>query len=150
MREISRQMYSLLDWMGDWGGLIDALFMLAQAVMSPLSLLALKAKLAVAFANTIQVTAGGCSQDGDRKSLDSRSLMSKVLDKCRRSKKRKLLDRTMTLVKKELDLVKLISLQKMLVLAALSSLSNDQRTLIDSRSHLVVRSESESSADNTP
>ena len=44
--------------MGDWGGLMDALFMLAQAVISPLSLLALKAKLAVSFAST-QVTAEG-------------------------------------------------------------------------------------------
>ena len=74
--------------------------------------------------------------------------MSRILDKCRRSKERKLLDRTMSLVETELDLVKLISLQKMLVLATLSSLSNDQRTLIESRSRLVVRSESESSAGN--
>ena len=74
--------------------------------------------------------------------------MSKILDKCPRSKERKLLDRTMSLVETELDLVKLISLQKMLALATLSSLSNDQITLIESRSHLVVRSESESSAGN--
>ena len=74
--------------------------------------------------------------------------MSKILDKCPRSKERKLLDRTMSLVETELDLVKLISLQKMLALATLSSLSNDQRTLIESRSRLVVRSESESSAGN--
>ena len=40
--EINRQTYSLLDWMGDIGGLIDGLFLLADLFMAPLSKLALQ------------------------------------------------------------------------------------------------------------
>ena len=33
---IDRQTYSLLDWLGDWGGLMDALFMIAEVIIAPL------------------------------------------------------------------------------------------------------------------
>jgi len=38
---INRQTYSLLDWFGDWGGLLDGLRLVAQVLVSPISSLAL-------------------------------------------------------------------------------------------------------------
>ena len=45
MRQVSRKTYGLLDWLGDWGGLMDALFMIAEILVAPFSAAAYKAKL---------------------------------------------------------------------------------------------------------
>ena len=45
IRLISRKTYSLLDWLGDWGGLLDALFMLAELFVAPFSAVAYRTKL---------------------------------------------------------------------------------------------------------
>ena len=45
-REISRQTYSILDWAGDWGGLLDAMFLLAETLVFPFSLNALHNRVA--------------------------------------------------------------------------------------------------------
>lgn len=50
IREINRETYSLLDWLGDWGGLMDALFMIAEVIVAPFSAIALKARLVAVFA----------------------------------------------------------------------------------------------------
>ena len=42
---INRQTYSILDWMGDMGGLVDAFFILGQLLISPVSSFALHSKL---------------------------------------------------------------------------------------------------------
>ena len=42
---VSRQTYSILDWLGDLGGLLDALYLIANLFMGPLSAWALKATL---------------------------------------------------------------------------------------------------------
>ena len=39
----------MLDWLGDWGGIMDALFMIAEVFISPFSAIALKAKLLTSF-----------------------------------------------------------------------------------------------------
>ena len=41
----SRQTYSVLDWLGDCGGLMDALFFIAKVLANPFSLFALNIKL---------------------------------------------------------------------------------------------------------
>mmetsp|Transcript_2845 Transcript_2845/g.3878 ORF Transcript_2845/g.3878 Transcript_2845/m.3878 type:complete len:138 (+) Transcript_2845:506-919(+) len=46
---ISRQGYSVLDWLGDWGGLMDALIMIADILMIPLRRLAFASTLASIF-----------------------------------------------------------------------------------------------------
>lgn len=142
MREISRQTYSLLDWLGDWGGLMDALFMVAQAFLSPFSALALKAKVAATFAKDRLAREDALQQSGNGRN----SLSCAIFDKYRRPNKHRLLERSLSRVEKELDLVKLISRFKMLVLATLSTLSADQRKIVVARSKLVVGSESPSSS----
>ena len=38
LRQISRQTYSILDWCGDWGGVLDALFLIAEIIVYPYSM----------------------------------------------------------------------------------------------------------------
>ena len=45
LRQINRQTYSFLDWLGDCGGLLDALHFIAKIFVSPLSIYALNSKL---------------------------------------------------------------------------------------------------------
>lgn len=45
MKTIYRQTYSMLDWLGDIGGLTDALVLILAALVYPISTFALKAKL---------------------------------------------------------------------------------------------------------
>ena len=42
---MNRQTYSLLDWLGDMGGLLDALYLIGMIVMSPFAEFALKTEL---------------------------------------------------------------------------------------------------------
>ena len=46
LKQHNRQTYSLLDWLGDCGGLLDALKAIGETLISPLSLFALQSKLA--------------------------------------------------------------------------------------------------------
>ena len=42
---INRETYSMLDWLGDMGGLLDALYIIGAVLMHPFSKFALKSKL---------------------------------------------------------------------------------------------------------
>ena len=44
--KVRRKTDSLLDWLGDWGGLLDSLHFLADILLSPLSAYMMKSKLA--------------------------------------------------------------------------------------------------------
>ena len=44
--KIRRKTDSLLDWLGDWGGLLDSLYFIADILLSPLSAYMMKSKLA--------------------------------------------------------------------------------------------------------
>lgn len=46
---INRKTYSLLDWMGDLGGLNDCLIVIGSILVQPFQLIALKAKLVSTF-----------------------------------------------------------------------------------------------------
>ena len=43
--KVRRKTDSLLDWLGDWGGLLDSLHFLADILVSPLSVYMMKSKL---------------------------------------------------------------------------------------------------------
>ena len=45
LHEINRKTESFLDWMGDWGGLLDALHFLSAQIISPYSAFALHSYL---------------------------------------------------------------------------------------------------------
>ena len=44
--KIRRKTDSLLDWLGDWGGLLDSLYFIADILVSPLSAYMMKSKIA--------------------------------------------------------------------------------------------------------
>ena len=44
--KIRRKTDSLLDWLGDWGGLLDSLHFLTDILISPLAAYMMKSKLA--------------------------------------------------------------------------------------------------------
>ena len=45
----TRQTYSILDWLGDLGGLFDALAHVCRVLISPISVFALKSSLLTSF-----------------------------------------------------------------------------------------------------
>lgn len=49
LKVVNRSTYSLLEWLGDWGGLLDGLLLLGKVFVKPVSALALKAKIASAL-----------------------------------------------------------------------------------------------------
>ena len=46
LKVINRVTYSTMDWLGDCGGLIDALIIIGQIIANPFAVIALKSKLA--------------------------------------------------------------------------------------------------------
>lgn len=44
-----RQTYSILDWLGDLGGLYDALFLIVKVILSPISVFSLHSTLLSGF-----------------------------------------------------------------------------------------------------
>ena len=46
---VARSTYSLLDWLGDLGGLFDALYYMASLIVRPASAFALQATMLVSF-----------------------------------------------------------------------------------------------------
>ena len=44
--KVRRKTDSILDWLGDWGGLLDSLYFIADILLSPLSAYMMKSKLA--------------------------------------------------------------------------------------------------------
>ena len=44
--KVRRKTDSLLDWLGDWGGLLDSLYFIADILVSPLTAYMMKSKLA--------------------------------------------------------------------------------------------------------
>ena len=51
--KIRRKTESLLDWFGDWGGLLDSLHFLADILVNPLSAYMMKSKLATLLVKLI-------------------------------------------------------------------------------------------------
>ena len=46
LKQIDRSTYGILDWMGDCGGLFDALLIIGSVIVNPFSVLALQSRIA--------------------------------------------------------------------------------------------------------
>ena len=142
LKIINRKTYSLLDWLGDWGGLLDALFMIAEFLVTPFSAIALKAKL---MASLIRLKVPDVGLPGRQPGIEKtqrvkeKALLYTILDRCCRPKEYRLLDRSFQVIDRELDLVKMIRRVKMLVLTSLVTLSPDQRKLITRMNHVATQ-----------
>ena len=115
-----RQTYSVLEWVGDVGGLFDGLGMIARMFMGPFSAFAMKAEiLSVIFKQSSQA---GKSEPTSQSSLH-RNLKEIPREKClaylmalfckKRRRYNKMLERAEESITRQLDLVKYLKLQRM-------------------------------------
>ena len=118
----------MLDWLGDVGGLFDALRIIAEFVIAPISALALKLRLASLFV-----------EDKKIEEKKSPSCLGNFFKMRRRGAKNKLA-RIQSFVDKELDLVRVIRRLKMMVVASLGTLTPEQRSLVAKMGKPVVTS----------
>lgn len=109
LKIINRQTYSILDWLGDIGGLFDALRILTEFSIAPLSAFALKQRLAQLFQPRTEA-----------KERKSTGCLGKLLFSRKRD-----VDRSHSFVIRELDLVRMVRRLKMLVVASLVTLTAD-------------------------
>ena len=159
--QIGRQTYSLLDWLGDWGGLMDALHMIAEILVAPFSVIALKAKFLAQFLRfkvPPQDSSGEGGQDHhndqpsnlleqkSRKAVTSSltsatipdGIFATLVQKYRKPREYALQERYFNRINKELDIARLVSRLRMLVLASLVTMSTPQRNLVGQMSQFVV------------
>ena len=111
-----RQTYSVLEWVGDVGGLFDGLGMIARMFMGPFSAFAMKAEiLSVIFKQSSQA---GKSEPTSQSSLH-RNLKEIPHEKClmalfcKKRRYNKMLERAEGSITRQLDLVKYLKLQRM-------------------------------------
>lgn len=167
-RIFNRQTYSVLDWMGDMGGLVDAFFLLGQLLIAPISGFALQSQLLSAlfryrdsYINTTKETqkesffnqyfnAGKKQEEwlvNNMKQnyqglspIKKRNYYSALF--CCRTKYKKLMIKSQSSIGKELDLRKFIYRQRLFVTAILGLLSGRQSFFVDKMSQLMIRESS--------
>ena len=96
--EIERQTYSLLDWIGDIGGLFDGLSLLASHFIAPIAAYALKYDLLT------QLKIPGTNDTVNKSNMSYLRNMVRCCSK-KKSKYQKMLDRTTSTIEKQLDIL---------------------------------------------
>ena len=86
LHQVNRQTYSILDWLGDCGGLLDALFFLGEMVAAPFSVHAIQSTLA-------QLLVRFMPSDNKEKQKVTHHKGSEVSEKEIEMKRRKFLDK---------------------------------------------------------
>ena len=165
---INRQTYSLLDWLGDFGGLIDGLFYFCKFLISPVASFSLQATLlstlfrhrpsdALKKLNPVKLNSSFFYQyfnTGDDKNetvlyknIRRDFQVTKTLQKltfyavnlcCNRQYKR-MMHKATSRIDKELDLRKFIMRQRMQATALLGLLNGRQSLYVDKMSQMVIR-----------
>lgn len=135
---IERQTYSLLEWLGDVGGLFDGLRLVSRLIMSPFSSFALKSFLLASIylpsnnrqnwpktpKNAQKYRVG--FQKHDRANREERY---HIFKRCLRH--RALLRRVEIKNRNNLDLIKFYRKQRMVILTAMATFSSAQRRRLD-------------------
>ena len=113
-----RQTYSMLEWVGDVGGLLDGLSLLAYIFMLPFTAFTMEAKL--------------FSQTQQKETTSQRSIIQNFIGCMKQDRLyRRQLKKNIIEVRHQLDLVKFIERQQTLMISVLALLSGRQTTLID-------------------
>ena len=113
---IDRQVYSILDWLGDVGGLNQGLLLIAQLMVSPVSTLALR----------LQLTSLAKSQTpikGSSFKVIKLRLLYYFCNWRKQREERRWLEKLHRQVMKELDLIKILKRQRALITATFALLS---------------------------
>ena len=168
---VNRQTYSILDWLGDIGGLLDALYLIGFVFISPLASYAMNSKLLSTLFrykgsdeslyertdtwNKLDYTKSEklnrqMSDDTqvDDIKVDFQKYKSiKRISICNkqifcRSNYRKMMNKASSMLNKELDLRKFIYRQRVQTTAILGLLSGRQTFFVDKMSQMVIRESS--------
>ena len=107
MTLIERQTYSILDWLGDIGGLREALIVIGRNFVAPIAAFAMQGKLFYSF-----------YRKNKKQDVGSNTTCCNFLNK-RHRRLRKSREQVVT---KQLDLLKLIQRQRILLMAFLVTL----------------------------
>ena len=134
--------------MGDIGGLIDGLFLLADLFMAPLSKLVLQGFI---MTSLVRVYPRSAPQKEDSILSNSkasylletekpqvRGLLGLFCDSLRQTKRHKLMSRANSKIERQLDLGKFLDRQRVQMLAVLAFLTPQQATIAASFSKLIV------------
>ena len=166
MKEIERATYHFFDWLGDCGGLLDALFFLADMLIFPFTSFALRERLLSSLA---LYQASGAPEDKTKKKvkkggLPENELLSELARDfskttripqqhyithlfnkycCQKSKKKRVMQKFQVKIEKELDLQKVLHRLRLFVFATAGILSKDQSIFADRMSQIVIRESSE-------
>ena len=123
---IERETYSLLDWMGDIGGLYEGLYLMALHFIKLLATLTLKSEL---LGRAFKLVKGRKTENIEVTQIPVEQNILQSLTICgrKKSKYRRKLDRANSLIIRQLDIVNFVQQQRMLMLGALATMNSSQR-----------------------
>lgn len=168
----TRQTYSLLDWLGDLGGLYDALLHICAVFISPVSAFTLHTTLLTSFFRFKEKTTDKYDDDGKSSQTLAQNLSNKQflteqlrrdfqvnrripaqnwcinkINICNRSKSRHyrmLIKKSQSRIAKEMDLQKFLQRQRVTMTAVIGLLSRRQSIFVDKFSQPLIRESSNS------
>ena len=136
IKSIERNTYSTLEWLGDIGGLFDALSALGSLISAPFTAMALEAELFIRFLPAIlrKTTKNDSDKSNKRKNHSSKNFLC-----CWFKNKRSLfIQRIKHSLRHELDLVRFIKHRRRTTFGTIASLTDNQRSAIHRLSNLAL------------
>ena len=148
---IERQTYSLLDWIGDVGGLLDGLKIVGSFLVAPIAAFSLRSELL----STVFKSApnyGSVSHLDGQFEKPSYSLIATYLCPCspKRVRYKKTLLQAEFQFFRQLDVVKFVQRQRMTLLSLMSILRPDQRILVQHVSEMLIKADDEAYVSDLP
>ena len=167
--EINRKTTSFLDWMGEWGGLMDALHSISTVIISPYSAFALHSYLVSLGIVKVLPKTKNKKKDSKRKYLQTQNqelrqkdgMLKELLrnfgkatqiqpsnavkaffERCSNPKKYKIRMKAQALMDRELDLEKFIKRMRMQLTLALGLLTARQKIYVERTSRLLIHESS--------
>ena len=147
-------------WLGDVGGLIDGVFLIAEAVVLPFGSLALRQNLTKDLVRyegskseyeTVDKTLSPENQFLEKLRTDEKMLTRQktttyfqyLIDKWRNPRKEKLLKKSLDRIAKEMDLLRVLNRLRVPMYNSLAFMSRNQRIIVDRLRQIRVRETSE-------
>ena len=118
---IERATYNLLDLMGDIGGLYDGLFLLIKGIIRPIAALTLNSKLLRLVFKLVKSKGNDVDETTHPSQIPKKNFFHSIALCGRKSRYRKMTDRADFMIKKQLDLVKFVHKQRLLMLNLLTT-----------------------------
>lgn len=123
---IERETYSLLDWAGDVGGLYEALYLICLNFIRPIATIVLRSEL---LSRAFKLVKGRKTAQMELSQIAVEKNIFRSIQICGRKKSRyrRKIERANSLIMGQLDVVRFVQQQRMLVLSALATMNSSQR-----------------------